>query len=260
MDMDAPKDMSVHENRLSTFTDWPIASPSPASMAMAGFYYLGRGVEVRCAFCKVEMCSWKDGEDPASSHRRWAPQCPLFRDAAAMLDVAAAAHHKYAVESARLATFKNWPIGIRIDPRILADAGFFYTGCGDMIVCFFCGGGLKDWEAEDVPWEQHATWFSDCQYLKLVKGQEYVDKYAKRKEPESGSDDAQQCPSAAETPPDDAQQHDEASLCKICFDNERNVCFVPCGHVVACSKCAVALTKCPTCTRRAASIVRLYFS
>lgn len=31
-------------------------------------------------------------------------------------------------------------------------AGFFYVGYGDYIRCFFCGGGLRNWEVGDDFW------------------------------------------------------------------------------------------------------------
>lgn len=39
------------------------------------------------------------------------------------------------------------------------------------------------------------------------------------------------------------------NLCVICFSNERNCCFVPCGHICTCYDCAKSITenKCPIC-------------
>ena len=35
--------------------------------------------------------------------------------------------------------------------------------------------------------------------------------------------------------------------CKLCFDNPVNITFVECGHLLACSACAVPLLSCPLC-------------
>lgn len=48
------------------------------------------------------------------------------------------------------------------------------SGKADQTLCFRCGGGLKHWEETDDPWTEHARWFSSCPYVKLVKGQEFI--------------------------------------------------------------------------------------
>ncbi|XP_017881008.1 death-associated inhibitor of apoptosis 1-like [Ceratina calcarata] len=85
-------------------------------------------------------------------------------------------HPEYASYDARLRTFETWPKSMPQTKEQLADAGFYYTGQGDQTLCYYCGGGLKDWEPEDDPWEQHAKWFSKCFYLLMVQGQDYVNK------------------------------------------------------------------------------------
>lgn len=85
-------------------------------------------------------------------------------------------HPQFANYDDRLRTFEMWPISMPQTKEQLAAAGFYYTGNGDQTLCYYCGGGLKDWEPEDDPWEQHAKWFSKCCYLLMVQGQEYVNK------------------------------------------------------------------------------------
>jgi baculoviral IAP repeat-containing protein 7/8 len=80
----------------------------------------------------------------------------------------------YASYEARLQTFTEWPTSMAQTKEQLADAGFFYTGTGDQTTCYHCGGGLKNWEPQDDPWVQHAKWFSTCFYVRLVKGQEFI--------------------------------------------------------------------------------------
>ena len=42
--------------------------------------------------------------------------------------------------------------------------------------CFFCDGGLCNWDVEDEPWTEHARWFPDCGFVKQVKGMSYIHK------------------------------------------------------------------------------------
>ncbi|XP_061185834.1 putative inhibitor of apoptosis [Saccostrea echinata] len=80
----------------------------------------------------------------------------------------------YAVMATRVSSFKDWPSSIMQKPRDLAMAGFIYAGYGDYTRCFFCGGGLRNWEPQDKPWKEHARWFPKCAFLRQNKGDEFV--------------------------------------------------------------------------------------
>lgn len=68
---------------------------------------------------------------------------------------------EYAIEMDRLQSFNEWPKSMKQKPEQLSDAGFFYTQKGDRVICFSCGGGLREWEEDDDdPWEQHALWYN----------------------------------------------------------------------------------------------------
>lgn len=61
-----------------------------------------------------------------------------------------------------------------IDPERLARAGFYSTGAPDKVSCFHCGGGLKGWQPEEDPWEEHAKHYPGCSFLLAEKGLEFV--------------------------------------------------------------------------------------
>jgi hypothetical protein len=46
--------------------------------------------------------------------------------------------------------------------------------------------------------------------------------------------------------------------CKICMDEESSVVFLPCGHLVACTHCAIALKNCPLCRAEIKGSVKAY--
>lgn len=190
-------------------------------------------------------------------------------------------HPEYAVEAKRLESYEDWPRTMRQKPQQLSDAGFFYTGKGDKVCCFSCGGGLKDWEQNDDPWEQHAMWYGKCEYVKLMKDACFLEKMAKqREEVLSRSSGAASCSSqssqesckepatntgeheAAEKSDksDEEEERKDSKLCKICYSNEYNTIFLPCGHVIACAKCASSVTKCPACRQPFDNVMRVYFS
>ncbi len=49
-------------------------------------------------------------------------------------------------------------------------------------------------------------------------------------------------------------------MCKICMDNEVNIVFLPCGHLVSCQNCAPAIKKCAVCRSLIRGTVRTYLS
>ncbi|KAI4873752.1 hypothetical protein NFI96_010610 [Prochilodus magdalenae] len=195
--------MHSEEERLRTFQQWPRdAAVNPADLARAGFYFLGRGDTVQCFCCAGVLRCWVRGDEPLGEHKRHFPSClfvlgrnvgnvprppgsPDSVDGQLLSQLqrmgvdeqvagGQAVYPEMESEDTRLTTFHNWPTGASVQPDILARAGFFYTGHGDNVKCFFCDGGLRNWEPGDDPWQEHAKWFPRCEYLLQSRGQEYV--------------------------------------------------------------------------------------
>lgn len=188
----------------------------------------------------------------------------------------------FTIEAVRLRTFKDWPKSMKQTPEQMSDAGFFYTQLSDRVICFSCGGGLRQWTETDIPWEQHAVWYSKCNYLQLMKGQEYIEqikkKFDKNENDETNGDEPSPTTSSQQedelngnngnsnchSPPcqnensDETTELNESRLCKICYVNEYNTVFLPCGHIIACAKCASSQTKCPMCRKPFETIARIF--
>ncbi|XP_055959448.1 baculoviral IAP repeat-containing protein 7-B-like isoform X2 [Patella vulgata] len=86
-----------------------------------------------------------------------------------------AAQPDKAILATRVATFANWPRRSPL-PTIeeIAEAGFYYLDREDVVKCFFCGGVLKSWKDDDIPWNEHAKWLPKCPYLLRIKGEDFV--------------------------------------------------------------------------------------
>ncbi|XP_036448357.1 baculoviral IAP repeat-containing protein 7 isoform X2 [Colossoma macropomum] len=195
--------MLSEEERLRTFRHWPRDAPvTPADLARAGFYFLGHEDSVQCFCCDGVLRCWVRGDEPLDEHKRHFPAChfvlgrnvgniprppgsPDSVDGQLLSQLqrmgvdeqiagGQAVYPEMESEDTRLTTFHNWPTGASVQPDTLARAGFFYTGHGDNVKCFFCDGGLRNWEPGDDPWQEHAKWFPRCEYLLQSRGQEYV--------------------------------------------------------------------------------------
>jgi hypothetical protein len=62
---------------------------------------------------------------------------------------------EYMYEYMRLQSYQNWPIYSLQKPKDLSQAGLFYTGESDHVICFNCGGGLMDFMDDEVPLKIH---------------------------------------------------------------------------------------------------------
>ena len=85
-------------------------------------------------------------------------------------------HPRYASVAARLRTFDQWPPALKQKPQVMAEAGFIYLGLSDQVKCFYCDGGLKEWGEEDDPWVEHAGWYYTCGFMRLVRGDQYIER------------------------------------------------------------------------------------
>ncbi|KAH8379011.1 hypothetical protein KR009_002615 [Drosophila setifemur] len=403
-------EFNQEEERLKTFTNWPLEWLNKQQLAQTGMYYTNVDDKVKCYFCGVEIGRWEREDQPVPEHQRWSPNCPLLRrrttnnvpingealdrilppisydicgandaqtttmgvelrehayaegripmshlmqsigvntaNAAAISELpmssiatqasmatqanggdvqpetcrapAASGNYfpeypEYAVEAVRLRTYEAWPRNLQQKPHQLAEAGFFYTGVGDRVRCFSCGGGLKDWDVDDEPWEQHALWLSQCRFVRLMKGQKFIDALASKPDPaeqkaevsssssslvedvatssrstEIEEEEQQEVAVSGDVAPSSSAANrifekivqasaaasngnsnnssggspsiPEEKLCKICYGAEYNTAFLPCGHVVACAKCASSVTKCPLCRKPFTDVMRVYFS
>lgn len=132
------------------------------------------------------------------------------------------------------------------------------------MIGYCCSGGLRDWTDDDVPWEQHAMWHNKCAYLQLMKGPGFI-KAALQGRPRKDENllSSPSPPPVASIKLNENKQHtceDDTHLCKVCLEKEYDTVFSPCGHVVACAKCASSLLECPSCRVEFEHVTKIYFS
>ena len=61
-----------------------------------------------------------------------------------------------------------------VNTESFAKAGFYYTGTSDLVMCFWCGLALNNWEVADDPVTKHIRLFPRCTWLLRVLGRQQV--------------------------------------------------------------------------------------
>lgn len=68
-------------------------------------------------------------------------------------------------EGSRFATFATFPDRPGVFVTRLAEAGFYYQGKGDEVVCHSCGMAYRDWKQHESPSEVHMRISPDCTFV-----------------------------------------------------------------------------------------------
>ncbi|NWY39020.1 BIR7B protein, partial [Sylvia atricapilla] len=270
--------------RMRTFLLWPRTAPvSARDLAEAGFFYVGPRDEVQCFCCGGVLKDWRPGDCPIIEHLNFFPSCKYLRgkdvgkeemlslqeifdtvdgqflsvlQGIVSEDTALPNEPEYpemVAEEMRLSTFENWPQNSIMHPEQLARAGFFYTGRGDVVRCFYCDGGVRSWSFGDDPWREHAKWYPECEFVLHSRGREFVSSV------QETFSTTLLAPSQLSTE-EQLRRLQEERMCKVCMDKDVSVVFVPCGHLVACEECAPNLRLCPICRAVIRGSVRAFMS
>ena len=256
-------------DRLASFGRGLVLGTDPRALAAAGFYNFDDRTAL-CFVCSFELFCHRRYSDPMQEHRAQSPYCPFVRNIPCgnvpLPDIDdfrllyRSGDHEYARYEHRLASFGSlWPSAIRSDtltPEILAEAGLYYTRCGDRTICHYCRRTFDQWQLTDDPWARHARHSPQCRFLLMTRGQNFIN-FALTTQvlkiaitTNRGSlhrvSVFQQLglPRAIR---DSGNQPTDASICYICNTERREVLFMWCRHLVSCPACARNLDSCPIC-------------
>ncbi|XP_014784970.1 E3 ubiquitin-protein ligase XIAP isoform X1 [Octopus bimaculoides] len=150
------------QKRLDSFENWDKSMPvTPTDFAKNGFYYLGYGDAVKCAYCSVQLRNWKENDDVHKEHTRFSPKCPNLESFIKM-DL------KY--ELNRIKSFVQWTTSYPLKAKDLAANGFYHKGPADNVCYIFCKCEIKNWKANDNIRGKHRSVSPNCPFLcgKLV--------------------------------------------------------------------------------------------
>ncbi|XP_051933463.1 E3 ubiquitin-protein ligase XIAP [Hippocampus zosterae] len=269
--------MRREEARRQTFSSWPSTVPVTArDLAQAGLYYLGQGDRVQCFCCGGILGGWEAGDTAWGEHGKHFPHCffILGHDVGNSPSEGGTgvenrrnppqvnAHVPMGSFEERLRSFTG--VQHPVDHARLARAGFYRTGTGDMVMCFRCGGGLKGWQPDEDPWEEHAKSYPGCSFLLAEKGQEFINIIQLQDPQQNKATSSHQNGFTAykndEDPLETLRKLQREKQCKVCMDRDTCVVFIPCGHLATCEECSQTLIKCPICCGDITQKVKTYIA
>ena len=167
---------------------------------------------------------------------------------------------KYSQLSDRLNSFNNETLRdyVKENKQTLAEAGFFSNGKEDDTICYYCGGGIRDWVEDDDPWEVHASCFTYCPFIYVMKGKEYVDKCLSSMKV-SSTGRLHKCDQyEKQFIEHEFREEEDSQSCVVCLVGKREILFLPCKHFGTCSNCSVRVEKCVTCRTPITAMLKIY--
>ncbi|XP_046582243.1 baculoviral IAP repeat-containing protein 7-like isoform X2 [Haliotis rubra] len=264
-----PKYQSL-QARLDTFVDWPrrYVPKTPEELASAGFFYIGSADRVTCFQCGITLRDWEEEHDPVAEHQKYSEHCQFINKT----DL-----NQLGVATRTGSTAANDQVGVRTDPMSMDDQSTSHTG------------------GHSVPVANSSSDACPIQSSSMVKSAQgqvslMVSSHVSCHSIEEGSSTTSNLQSAplecaskgeAEPPPvsdsidtlgsEPGQQSSqrlvvenkrlrEKSTCRVCRNEAVCVLFLPCGHLVTCSRCAPTIADCIVCSKTIFGTVKTFFS
>lgn len=176
----------TYEARLQTFRYYPSsAKPTKEEFADAGYFCADDGVVFRCFYCNAADWDFKPDEEPWVRHAKYYYHCPFVLSTKGQEFVNRCRFDGTIRQSmynpdfeklhSRINSYINWDIANSPNPKLLAEAGFYFTHIEDKVACHMCGHGLRNWQKADDPWYKHALWSPNCKFLKNNKTKDYIE-------------------------------------------------------------------------------------
>lgn len=224
--VDDSRNLHIEQNRLRTFDDrWDrcqVDYINKTELAMLGFYYYGPCDLVKCHFCSVEIGMWEEGDDVLHDHIRWSySQCPFITNYVTTNNVPIdelRLRQRLPLESVVTA-----PLNPPVESRSPSPSNLIASPA--ISPSFSISGP-----------------FEDSSFSVLSRSSSSASLWSERSEKK-----------VAIPPPTEELRNE----CQICYERERQVVFLKCGHIVCCLKCSSTLTKCPYC-RTPSTTMRIY--
>ena len=150
----------------------------------------------------------------------------------------------------------------------LSDAGFYFTHREhDLVICFYCGGGMRGWKPFDIPLIEHAAAFPECTYIKMLMTPLFINESIKLKRGATSREEPEPDYSPVllgELKLKEAKKKEKINenhiLCQVCCVGQREVVFLPCSHFLSCIGCAPSFVKCILCRKEISAFLKISYN
>ena len=175
-------------------------------------------------------------------------------------------------ERNRLKSFLGkWLKEYPVPAHAVAQAGFYYTGPHDRVVCPFCGGRVFNWARGDSPLGEHVRLFPHCPFVQASEEVASLPGVLDVTPEEERDGNGTAVTSSLALPPPlkpgaeslrqikcENERLKASNTCKVCFDAEVRCVFLHCGHLICCVECAGKMYECPLCKERVLGYIKIY--
>ncbi|CAB3387220.1 Hypothetical predicted protein [Cloeon dipterum] len=130
-------------------------------------------------------------------------------------------------------------------------------------VCEHCSVAIKDWLPDENPLEKHARENPQCPFVARINTLFFTNFEGYKAAVNSM---ATKLSSSAKYGLDALQELNLNSepkeipmeyVCKVCYNKEIEIAFLPCSHAVVCTQCAFQLQSCAVCKAKVQSVLRI---
>ncbi|UXX41910.1 iap-5 [Psilogramma increta granulovirus] len=257
--------MNCYENRLKSFTNWT-GNENVEDLATIGFYNTNYKDIIVCYYCNYTDYNYYTGnEDTIFNHKRYSPNClfykyisndtkylnstfnfPQMHNSNFSPDhrINLVNHWDYSLAEHRINSYANFPQILKHLIPELSDCGFYYTNCGDVVVCYVCNVYLKNLQTNTNVWQSHKKLNNNCPllYVRALKNTPY------KIDTSTVNDVDNTCDITVEpSAPEYNNHHYTLPKCLNCNIKSIDVVMLPCYHLCMCQECALTCVQCKAC-------------
>ncbi|KFM65428.1 Baculoviral IAP repeat-containing protein 7-A, partial [Stegodyphus mimosarum] len=241
--------MADIKRRLLTYKGWPLTMLTPQQLSECGLFYTGVSDLVTCYFCGGSLGNWDLEDDPWVEHAKFFPDCTFL----ALSRNQSRRPQKVNQRSCNLQVKLSMPVPIkpvvRHPPRALLNSEVVREAMKIFPESLVQKVVFEHFSAEG----RNVTSLHELCEAILAYDEN------KKTTPAISSSSEAVC-SDSKILENGVNEVKDVLLCKICMDSEKQVVFIPCGHLISCEKCAQALDNCAVCRTPITNRVRTYLS
>jgi hypothetical protein len=283
-DLAPPKVYYDAGHRYESFNSINLSNKFKIKLSKCGLYYDINAEKFVCVFCNTTLKTLSKKSISAHNFSKSCPMSLQLLSTDPALRKSSFDQYKRGAVSGSHGAMKH--------EKELVENGFFYTGKRDEMCCAHCGLIIVKLHDDDCVEIIHKMYSPQCIFVirpsapplqessSLVAAETAkavrIDRstansnniFGKRNRSvsdgiDSNNDDKKDNGYVGDDRGDvndssKIDDGDEERLCKICFVNNRQICFFPCRHIMACSQCADRCKRCCVCREKIKSKILVF--